>query len=61
MKFWLAKKRFELVQGLTLEQAVESETQPHHFRYEVKNALGQWEVVPDSYFSTQAAQEESNV
>jgi protein subunit release factor B len=60
MKFWLAKKVYEVKAHETVEQTLEKETQPDNLKFEVKNALGRWEEVPNAYFETEAAKEVSD-
>ncbi len=60
MKFWLAKKVYEVRAGETLEAEIERETTPDKLKYEIKNARGQWEQVNDVYFDGPAAREESD-
>ncbi len=59
MKFWISKKVYEVKQGETLEQSVANETKPENLKFEVKNQSGQWEQVPDCYFATANAFQES--
>lgn len=59
MKFWLAVKKFEVLQNETIEEAVERDCADKNLRYEIKNATGQWEEVDASYFDGPAAKEES--
>jgi protein subunit release factor B len=59
MKFWIARKLYEIEQQETLEQTVENETTPKNLKYEIKNAEGKWEEVDDAYFDTPAAKEET--
>lgn len=58
MKFWISKKVYELDQKETMEETVAKEADGHNCRYEIKNAAGQWEVVPSSYFETESAKKE---
>ena len=58
MKFWIAKKIFELRQGETLEQIVANETTSKNLKFEIKNADGKWEEVDENYFETAAAKGE---
>ena len=60
MKFWLARKVYEVNMGQTIEQAVEVEMTSKNLKYEIKNATGQWEEVTEVYFDGEAAKEESN-
>jgi len=55
MKFWIAKKVFEVRQQETMEQQVERETTPENFLYEIKNAEGKWEKVSNEYFESESA------
>jgi len=59
MKFWLARAVQEVRNGETLEATVARETTDQHMRYEVKNAVGQWEEVSGSYFESETAKEQS--
>lgn len=61
MKFWLSKKVYEIRQGETLEQTIEKEMKLENLKFEIKNALGQWEEVNNEYFNSPAALEEENV
>jgi len=58
MKFWLSKKVYEVRQGETLEQAVVNEMTPDKLKFEIKNAVGQWEEVNEDYFKGVAAREQ---
>ena len=58
MKFWLAKKVYEVKMEETVEQTVERECRPNNCRFEIKNAAGHWEQVPEAYFDTPAAKEQ---
>lgn len=58
MKFFIARKIHEMDIGMTVEQEVEKMTKPEHLKYEIKNAAGQWEEVPASYFDGPAAKGE---
>lgn len=60
MKFWLAKKAYEVKAQETLEQTIERETQDKYLKFEVKDAMGRWEEVPASYFDGETAREESD-
>lgn len=57
MKFWLAKKVYEVKAGETVEQMVLDETKPENLIHEIKNAAGQWERVSAEYFDSEAARE----
>jgi protein subunit release factor B len=57
MKFWISQRVYEVRAGEKMEETIARETQPEHFKYEIKNAEGKWEEVDDSYFSTPAAME----
>lgn len=57
MKFWLAKKLYEVRQEETIEETVAQEMTDRHLKYEVKNATGQWEEVSASYFDSETAKE----
>lgn len=58
MKFWLAKKIYEIRNEETIAESVAKETTGANLKYEIKNAQGQWEAVPESYFETPAAKDE---
>lgn len=58
MKFWIAKKLFELKQGETLEQAVENDCHPKNLKFDIKDEHGRWVTVPDEYFQTEIAKHE---
>lgn len=58
MKFWLAKKVFEVRARESVEDIVARETRPENLKYEIKNAVGQWEEVDEAYFDGPAAREE---
>jgi len=58
MRFWFAKKVYEIRQRETLEQTVEKEIKPENLKYEVKNEEGRWVQVDDSYFETLKAKTE---
>ena len=58
MKFWLAKKVYEIRQQETMEETIEKETSAANLKFEVKDAQGRWEQVPESYFETAAAKAE---
>lgn len=59
MKFWLARKKYEVQMHETLEETVERDVSGDACKYEIKNALGQWEEVSKEYFESIAAKEES--
>lgn len=59
MKFWIAKKVYEVHQGESVEQAIAKETTDDKLKYEIKNAKGQWEEVSAAYFDGETAKEES--
>lgn len=59
MKFWIAKKKFEVDQNMTLEESIEKDCMDKNLKYEIKSPTGQWEEVPASYFDGEAAKEES--
>lgn len=50
MKFWMAKKLFEIKQGETIERAVEQDMANHNLKYEIKDEQGRWVEVSASYF-----------
>lgn len=56
-KFWLSKKLYEIERGETLESTIEKEMTDENLRFEIKNAVGQWEVVNSAYFDGPAAKE----
>lgn len=58
MKFWIAAKCYEVKQGEQLEKTIERDTQPENLKFEIKNALGQWEEVDASYFDGPSAKGE---
>jgi len=58
MKFFIARRIHELNMGCTVEEEIERITKPEDFKYEIKNALGQWEEVTADYFSGVAAKEQ---
>lgn len=58
MKFWLSAKLYEVQQGEALEETVARETTDAQMKYEIKNAIGQWEEVLASYFGGPAAKAE---
>lgn len=58
MKFWLAKKVYEVRARETIEEIIARETRPENLKYEIKNAVGQWEEVNEAYFDGPAAREE---
>lgn len=60
MKFWLARKLYEVRTCETLEETVERDVSGNACKYEIKNALGQWEEVSQEYFESIAAKEESH-
>jgi len=57
MKFWIAKKVYEIKKGETIERTVEESMKPENMKFEIKNAVGQWEEVNDTYFNGPAAME----
>ena len=59
MKFWIAREVYRVKQGETLEKTIENDTKPENLKYEIKNAVGQWEEVDASYFDGVAAKEQS--
>jgi protein subunit release factor B len=60
MKFWIAKKVFEVKQGESIEQSIERDMVPEKLKFEIKDAAGRWEEVNDAYFDGPAAKEESD-
>lgn len=61
IKFWLAKKMYEIRQGEAIEKTIEAETKPECLKYEIKNASGQWEQVSPDYFETAQARKENPI
>lgn len=59
MKFWLAKKKFEIQQQDTLENYIAKETTPDKMKFEIKNNNGQWIEVTNNYFETEQAKLEN--
>lgn len=59
MKFWIAKKKFEIDQHMTVEESIERDCADKNMKYEIKNAKGEWEEVDAAYFDGPAAKEES--
>ena len=55
MRFWFAKKVYEIRQRETLEQTVEKDITPSNLKYEIKNEEGKWVQVDDSYFESPEA------
>ncbi len=55
MKFWLAKKIYEVRQQETLEETVEKETAPKNLKFEIKDENGKWTEVSDDYFNKEVA------
>jgi protein subunit release factor A len=60
-KFWLARRLYEIQQQETLEETIERETQPEFLKLEIKNQNDQWIEVPNAYFETPPAKQESPV
>ncbi len=60
MKFWIARKLYEVKQGEKLEETIARDTAPESLKFEIKDAKGQWEEVEASYFEGPAAKEESS-
>lgn len=58
MKFWLAKRIYEVRQQETIEATVERDAAPENLRFEIKRD-GKWTEVPASHFSTPEALEDS--
>lgn len=58
MKFEIERKLYELKQRETMEQTIERETNPENLKFEIKDAAGRWEEVPEQYFQTEAAKSE---
>ena len=56
MKFFLAKKLYEIKKGQTLEEEVENEMKNlANFKIEVKDENGKWTEVKDNYFNSKEA------
>lgn len=55
MKFWLAKKLYEVRRQETIEETVQKEVCDSNLKYEIKNPSGQWEQVDAAYFEGVAA------
>ena len=55
MKFWLAKKVYEVQQKETIEERCEREMVAKNLKYEVQNAAGKWEEVSEEYFESDTA------
>lgn len=55
MKFWLAKKVYEVKSGEKLEAEIEREMQVKNLKFEIKDSDGRWSCVDEQYFSTPAA------
>ena len=60
MKFWMAKKIYEVRQGETLEKMVEDSMKNDNLKFEIKNATGQWEEAKAEYFDGETAKELSS-
>lgn len=58
MKLYINRKLFELRERETFEAQVEREVQSANVKFEIKNALGQWEEVTEDYFNGPAAKGE---
>lgn len=58
MKFWIAKKIYEIQQLETIEETVEKECRPQNLKFEVKDENGRWIEVSESHFNSLAAKEE---
>lgn len=58
MKFWLAKKKYEVQQQESMEETVARETRDENCRFEIQDEKGRWLEVPASYFETAAAKGE---
>jgi protein subunit release factor B len=58
MKFWLAREIYAVKQGERLDETIKRDTQPENLKFEIKDALGKWEEVPESYFEGAAAKSE---
>ena len=55
MKFWLAKRLYEIKAGETIEEEIAKETSPENLRFEIKDEMGKWVEVPSSYFDSDSA------
>ena len=55
MKFWLAKRLYEIKAGETIEEEIDKETSPENLRFEIKDEMGKWVEVPSSYFDSDSA------
>lgn len=60
MKFWIAKKLYEVRQLETIDQSVERETSPEFLRVEIKGEDGKWKEAADGYFDTPEARREAD-
>jgi len=59
MKFWLARKLYELSQQETLEETIEKSLVPENLKFEVKKD-GKWIEVGCEYFDTEEARIENH-
>jgi len=57
MKFWLAKKLYEIRQNETLEETVEKDLSPENLKFEIK-VNGKWTPTHYEYFDSELAKKE---
>lgn len=55
MKFWIAKKLYEIRQQETMEESVEKEMVPKNLLFEVRGEDGRWVEKPSEYFESMQA------
>lgn len=58
MKFWMAKKIYEVRQQETLEETIEKDTGVDKLKFEIKDENGKWITVNNEYFESEAAKTE---
>lgn len=58
MKFWLARKLYEIQQQETMEETIIKETAAENLKIEIKDKDGKWTEVSHDYFETQEAKTE---
>ncbi len=58
MKFWIARKLYEIEQKETLEESIEKMTKPENLKLEIQDKDGKWTEVDDNYFNTESAKKE---
>ena len=58
MKFWLARKLYEIQQQETMEETIAKETAAENLKIEIKDKDGKWIEVSHDYFDTEAAKHE---